>query len=219
MAAKEQDGAFIAHLFGQGHKVLPHPLRVSSSRQPKESSIRGTVYQLHRIDRWRPSGPPRRILRPSFPGSSLLTCPSCLWRKISIVDISNFNVSSFLDELWIHFFFRIIIFTCLGLREDLIGPERVLFNIEGLLDLINSMIPDLWNMTPWRVKFLTRLLPTFFHMLSPCLFWMYSAMFCRISPYILGLGLVSGPRFLPDGSAPKFFLAWYLDQIYLVLGS
>ena len=42
------------------------------------------------------------------------------------------------------------IFTCLGLREDLIGPERVLFNIERLLDLINSiaMIPDLWNMTP-----------------------------------------------------------------------
>ena len=53
-------------------------------------------------------------------------------------------------------------------------------------------------------KFSPRLLPTFFHMLSPCLFWMYSAMFCRISPYILGLGLVSGPRFLPDGSAPKF---------------
>ena len=27
---------------------------------------------------------------------------------------------------------------------------------------------------------------TFFHMLSPCLFWMYSAMFCRISPYMFG---------------------------------
>ena len=31
MAAEEQDGLFIAHLFGQGHKVLTHPLRVSSS--------------------------------------------------------------------------------------------------------------------------------------------------------------------------------------------
>ena len=52
---------------------------------------------------------------------------------------------------------------------------------------------------------------TFFHMLSPCLFWMYSAMFCRISPYILGLGILSGPRFLPD--ARNSFLARYLDQI------
>ena len=32
---------------------------------------------------------------------------------------------------------------------------------------------------------------TFFHMLSPCLFWMYSAMFWRISPYMLGPEVLS----------------------------
>merc|ERR1719392_366747 len=30
---------------------------------------------------------------------------------------------------------------------------------------------------------------TFFHILSPCLFWMYSAMFWRSSPYIFGLSI------------------------------